>query len=101
MRVSRCTFPHIRRWLVWHVPTCREIRDVLWVDDQAMQVAVIDRPYRLTADMELSVTVHQHQRVVVQVPAALILVDPVDDPAPQEDVASRVAVELVDGDLHA
>lgn len=91
MRVDRSTYPNVP-WLVWHVPTCREIKRVMWVDDEAMQVTTADLPYRFNAAGQLAVTVHQHDRVVVRPQAALILVDPLDD---DEPAVGRVAVELV------
>ena len=103
MRVDHSSYPGVR-WLVWHVPACREIKHVMWVDDEAMLVAVAPRPLAWGPDGQLRVTVRQHQRVLVRPQAALILVDPLDDDEPAQEAVLRVAVELVgadDGSTHA
>lgn len=79
------------RWLVWHVPRCCQVQRCLWVDDEACQYAVAVWPLQPLGN-GLAYRVEQARRIRVDVQAALILIDPVDDAA---DAAGGAVLELV------
>lgn len=81
MRVSSKTFPGVV-WLVWHVPRCCEVRRCLWVDDRTHEYAVIDEPVRPDGAGGVVQRVHQSRRVLIDVQARVVLIDPLDDEAP-------------------
>ena len=90
------------QWLVWHVPTCRRMERVLWVDDELALVATVSFPDRFDARGQIVYEVHQHRRVVIAADVSTVFVDPVDDDPPALERPARVAVELMDWeDFHA
>lgn len=96
MRVSSKTFPGVV-WLVWHVPRCCEVRRCLWVDDVTHEYAVIDEPVRPDGAGGVVQRVHRARRVLIDVQARVVLIDPLDDEAP----AVATAVERGTAGSHA
>lgn len=76
MRIDAMTYPG-RKWLVWHVPRARELRDVLWIDDQSHTYCVIDRPLR-TVGNDIARRVEQARKIVINCDSAVALVDPIE-----------------------
>lgn len=46
MRIDARELKYNLGWLVWHVPLCREVRRVVWVDDETHAVRTIPIPNR-------------------------------------------------------
>lgn len=77
---------HANQWaskfdLVYHAPTCKALRDVVWVDDSTHRWASIARTTNgiLISDGEIAVNEHQAKKILVMVDKRLIIIDPVDD----------------------
>lgn len=89
MRITASSYPGTC-WLVWHVPTCLEVKHVLWVDTEARTYCQHIVPLQVIGGEVASRVVHARQ-IAVNVDAALILIDPVED----EFSESRIAVTLL------
>lgn len=90
MRVDRSSFPAPA--LVWHVPTCRELRRVVWVSDDPPQYAQHVEPLQVV-DGQLLERVVDCKRVVINAAACMVLIDPVDDA--ESEQAPRLAFEFI------
>lgn len=90
MLITPTSHPGVR-WLVWHVPRCCQVMRCLWVDDEACRYAVAEHPTRVVGNA-IAYRVEQARRIHVDVAAALILIDPVDDAASD---AGGAVLELV------
>ncbi len=89
MRITPSTYPG-KPWLVWHVPTCRQVKGVLWVDADERTYCRHLIPVRLEG-FEIATRVERARQITVNVDAALILIDPVDDSTSEP----RIAVTLL------
>lgn len=68
-------------YYVFHVPTCRPVPDVLWVDDETRQYFVV-AAYLMASDVYVG-EVETAERIIIDQQRKLVLIDPVDDePSP-------------------
>ena len=77
MRITGASGP----WDVWHVPTCKRLKHVLWVDDETHQYAVGLQPYRMEGDGVAHLVV-QARRIVALWDVKVTLIDPIEDAEP-------------------
>ena len=77
MRIHAHTMPasEVGCWLVFHVPTCTRLKNVLWVDDELAQWCEIWQ-----SGCRLGETIHQAKKITINLQALTALVDPIDDP---------------------
>jgi hypothetical protein len=85
-------------WDVWHVPTCRQVRYCVWVDDDAAQYGA----WESVEQMQRAIFVpsmlfgifgslsdqpepptHQAKRITIHADRRLVLIDPIEDEEPE------------------
>lgn len=75
-------------WNVWHAEELRELRFVLWIDDEAKQWAQAAQPLRPEGD-SLAVNVFSAKRISILPARRLVIVNPIED---DEDEPARSVV---------
>lgn len=69
-------------WLVWHAEQCRQIPDVVWVDDQTSEWCQYVRPWR-TVGGAIARTIHKARRILILPERKTIIINPVADDTDQ------------------
>ena len=85
MRITPATYPG-KPWLVWHVPTCRQLMHILWVDDEERTYCQHVIPLQVVGN-EVASRIERARQITVNVDAALMLIDPVDDATDEPQIA--------------
>jgi hypothetical protein len=89
VRITPSTYPG-KPWLVWHVPTCQQLKNVVWVDDEARTYCQHVIPLQVIGN-QVATRIERARQITVNVDAALILVDPIEDASTEP----RIAVTLL------
>lgn len=61
--------------MVWHVPTCKRLTCVAWVDDETAEYAVFATPLQVTRDSFVTQT-HRARRILIL--PRMVLIDPLE-----------------------
>lgn len=79
-------------WHVLHVPTCKMLKNVVWVNDETAQWAELTGNARGHYWEEVT---HQAKKIVILPQRRLILIDPVDDADDQDTVTTEKELDHV------
>lgn len=71
---------------VFHVPTCKPIRDVLWVDDVSLEYFVV-HGYMVMSNVYYGENHKAEKSIVIDKRRKIVLIDPVDDDPKPTDFA--------------
>lgn len=78
-------------WLVWHVPTCTEVRYCVWVDDSTREYAVHDLAAWPRPCGTIPLRIERANRIEIHGDRRVVLIDPVEGDAPGETPADVIA----------
>lgn len=67
-----------RGWLVWHAEQCRELKHVVWVDDESARYGQHVIPLRVIGG-EILIEPHQAKRIDIIQGSRLIVINQVED----------------------
>lgn len=79
-------------WDILHVPTCRSLKRVVWVDDETAQWGELTGN---TVGFYWEEVTHQAKKIVILPQRRLILIDPVDDADDQATVTTEKELDRV------
>lgn len=79
-------------WCVLHVPTCRTLKNVVWVDDETAQWGEFTGK---VSGFHWEEATHQAKKIVILPQRQLILIDPVEDADDQDIVTTEKELDHV------
>lgn len=94
MRIDAYAPGFVPPWHVYHAEECRMLREVVWVDDVACQWYAHDLPLRVV-NGDVIGRVHHARKVDIHVDRKLIVVNPVEEKAPESiEAITTVPIEI-------
>lgn len=72
-----CGSKHTAHWVVWHVPSCRQLVSVVWVDDDTHQYA--QHTGKRLGLLWSEIVTYQAKKIEIHTEQALVLIDPIED----------------------
>lgn len=67
---------HTAHWVIWHIPSCKQLKGIMWVDDDTHQYAQITGK---VVGHRLETVTYQAKKIEIQAEKALVLIDPIED----------------------
>lgn len=82
-------------WTIFHVPHCKQLKWVVWVDDERLQWGEYPSREQMMSHAriygELPIEVHQAERIAIVPSKRLVLINPIDDDEDEDIEISDVS----------
>lgn len=80
-----------RGWRVWHCELLRQLKTVVWVDDESNRYAQYLEPIRIV-DGEIPIEIKQAKKILIRLDIKTVFINPVEDAAPAESLITHKSV---------
>lgn len=91
MRVVGGTYASLPYRLVWHVPRCKALDHIHWVDDETNEYAQFDVPIRFDwATGEAAEKIHKVKKIELRPKQGVVLIDPIEGLEPETTEITEV-----------
>jgi hypothetical protein len=96
MRIDARQAGFVGAWLVWHAEQCRELKHVVWVDDESACYGQYVHPFILPGPM---IETHQAKRIVINSSSRVVIINPVED-ADESDLIECIPASVIASGQH-